>query len=251
LCAGDGGSPEGTSNFGEQFGGPGWSWVLIFNSSAEGGSTMKWFNALMAMVATVGLAASAQAALSNGDILTITQGVGGFAEPAPGTGSWFAMEALGPGGWVYTGIGGATPGGPGIVLGSPQAAPTIDNGWTFFGNTGWHETDQTVDHPMAVGGDSVDMSGWYVKWGTPVGHFNMGAGADSIMHSGDEVVTANVVGPAYSLDYAAVVPADSKSFANVPYRLHLEGTVVPEPMSMALVGSSLIGLIGLRRRLMA
>jgi hypothetical protein len=28
-------------------------------------------------------------------------------------------------------------------------------------------------------------------------------------------------------------------------------TAVPEPMSMALVGSSIIGLIGLRRRLMA
>jgi len=60
------------------------------------------------------------------------------------------------------------------------------------------------------------------------------------------------------LNYGAVVtgPGAPTAFVGALWFLHLEGDIVPaaavpEPMSMALVGSSLIGLVGLRRKFMA
>ena len=208
--------------------------------------------ALALMVSATG----AQAALLADSNLSITQGTGGFTEPAAGTGSWFAMEALGPGGWVYTGIGGIN----GINLGTSQAASgatagegieaavgNIDAAWTFFGSYGVHQTTSpmTVISDTGTGSAVLDFSGWDVSWNN-VASISMGG-------SGTATITcANTCedGDTYTLDYATNVPSDSANFPGVAYQLHLEGVVsaVPVPAAVWLFGSGLVGLAGIARR---
>ena len=206
---------------------------------------------------------TASAALTTLDTLSITQGAGGFAEPLPGNGSWFAMEALGPGGWVYTGIGGVggTTTSPDILLNGtaqfaeaenvdtnvdPSSVANIDNPWTFFGSTGQHGSTGIT----ATGADSIDMSGWYVSWNN-VPLIDMGAaGVTAVSCTVGGVAAACTDGAAYTLDYATAVPATSPAFPNVAYQLHLEGFVstVPVPAAVWLFGSGLLGLVGIARR---
>ena len=161
--------------------------------------------------------------------LTIAQGIGGFAQPAAGTGSWFAMEALGPGGWVYTGIGGITNGklkldGTAQFSRAAGVAPQltevagIDNNWTFFGSSGVHGSNGLTAQP----GNTVNMSGWYVSWNN-VANIDMGQGAVATVTCSDANACGN--GATYALDYAANVPTSSANFPGVAYKLHLEGTV--------------------------
>ena len=197
---------------------------------------------------------TANAALITTDTLTINQGANAFAQPADGNGSWFAMEALGPGGWVYTGIGGIT-GGSLKLDGTSQfsraagVAPQltevagIDNAWTFFGSTGVHGSNGLT----AQAGNTVNMSGWYVSWNN-VASIDMGQGAAATVTCSDAGACGN--GANYILNYSANVPATSANFPGVAYKLHLEGKVsaVPVPAAVWLFGSGLLGLVGVARR---
>ena len=112
----------------------------------------------VAMMSSTAVYASQLPSKSN---LSINQGTSGFVEPLPGTGSWFAMEALGPGGWVYTGIGG----NEGLLLGgtaqfsrAENVAPeltevsSVDNSWSFFGSLGLHgHTGVVISDNATVG----------------------------------------------------------------------------------------------------
>ena len=169
------------------------------------------------------------------------------------------MEALGPGGWVYTGIGGVggAAGDPDFLLtGASQLAiaanapggpvANIDNPWTFFGSAGQHGSNG-ITNPS---GNDVDMSGWYVSWNN-VPFIDMGAGGTTTITCADANVCAD--GAGYTLDYATAVPANSPSFPNVNYKVHLEGFVnappeVPVPAAVWLFGSGLLGLVGVARR---
>ena len=175
-------------------------------------------------------------------ILTIDPGHGGNTKPQDGEGSWFAMEAAGPGGWIYVGVAG----NEGIQLGAAQPAtsspisPSVDNAWVFFGNLGLHQTVKpvTVISDDGTGNVTLDFSGWAVTWnGIPVipldkrPHGGIEGGdpinreSVAVMHCANDCS----LGDTYALDYTATVPAgDPSGFGNVPYVIHLEGKVVKE-----------------------
>jgi hypothetical protein len=198
-------------------------------------------------------AVSAQAALVNGSTLSIA------------TGSNFEMEVA-PAFFVTTPITGLN----GIVLGTAQGAsgshsgapngsesPNIDNPWTFFSNTGMHQTTSAANVLSATGNTAtVDFSGWSVTW-NGIADIPMGAGAWGTNAEGVADVTCGVDcgdGDSYTLTYTGRVPAgDPSSFGNVAYRLNLTGTVsapsaIPVPAAVWLFGSGLVGLVGVARR---
>ena len=161
----------------------------------------------------------------------------------------------------------------GIVLGTVQAAtgthtgtpngsetPNIDAAWAFFGNTGLHLT-ATPTNVMTASGNTatIDFSGWRVSWnGIP--SINMGSGAWSADApvNGVANVTCGVDcgnGDTYTLVYSATVPqGDPSNFGGTKYWLHLTGTVtaaptvIPVPAAVWLLGSGLLGLVGVARR---
>jgi hypothetical protein len=156
-----------------------------------------------------------------------------------------------------------------LVLGTIQAAsgshsgvpngtesPNIDEAWNFFGNTGLHQTTKATNVLTALGNmATVDFSGWNVTWnGIP--SINMGSGA---WGAGFTNGVANVVcgvncgnGDTYTLTYAATVPAgDPSNFGNTQYWVKLTGHItapVPVPAAIWLLGSGLVGLVGVARR---
>ena len=205
---------------------------------------------------TAATAASASS-LDTNAVLSIDTGSSGFVEPPPGNGSWFAMEALGPGGWVYTGVSQA-PGG-GLHLGGDSqfsraagVAPeltevaSIDASWEFFGSTGLHgHNGMTITDNATAGQAVLDFSSWYVSWNN-VAAIDMGSASTATVICGDDCALNDT----YSLDYATNVPADSSDFPGVAYKIHLEGSVgaVPVPAAVWLFGSGLLGLVGIARR---
>lgn len=169
--------------------------------------------------------------------------------------------------------GGSHAGLPGTVAGE---APSIDNPWGFFGNTGMHQTTSAI---TAISDDnagtvSLDFSGWAVTWNC-IPNIPMGGcqGGDPANNGGfstcdfdqdgvDDFVDSAVAtltctndcseNDTYTLTYAAHVPVgDPSKFGGVLYNLTLTGTIgsaVPVPAAAWLFGSGLLGLAGVARR---
>lgn len=180
-------------------------------------------------------------ALSNGDALLFFPAV----NPDSGPGSKFGME-VGPGFVLYTAIESHN----GILLGTVQPAagshsgfpdgseePDIDKPWSFFANTGMHQT--TVDPVLVVDNDgagnfTLDFAGWGVTWNSipdiPLGGDPANFPDDTGLATLTCGSTACSVGDAYILDYSAHVPlGDPSGFGGVKYLLHLEGTIGVAP----------------------
>ena len=215
---------------------------------------------LFSAIASVGMmgATGANAALSGGEILNFDDGVGGCQ--AGGTfpdcnygatdvvsGSYFAMDTSGNGGFAPEERVIMQNAGTGLTLGTAQAAGTIDLDWSFGGNLGRHKTDTALGTPSVNADGTVDMTGWVVFWGATPGDINMGTGAAATVACTSGTMTC-AVGESFTLDYTAVVPTGD--FTGVGYQLHLEGTVeaIPVPAAVWLFGSGLLGLVGVARR---
>lgn len=221
---------------------------------------MKWIQSLLVASAMVAFGVTGASA----DLLTIDAGVSdAYGANTPVSGSWFNL-----GGNVFIGPG--TDGG--IIENTAQSPGQVDAPWLFSGNMGniWSQT---------TGIDRNSFANIRVAWGaapnipmgttaavtTPAHPFYAGRSIDfdsngsvtglEFMNLGDIDTDGN---DEYVLNYGAVVtgPGAPTAFVGALWFLHLEGDIVPaaavpEPMSMALVGSSLIGLVGLRRKFMA
>jgi len=134
-------------------------------------------------------------------------------------------------------------------------SPSIDNPWSFFANTGMHQSLS----PIAIvsndysGYMTLDFSGWSVNWNGLPSAITLGGDA-SQGDTGLAILTCDVDcsdGDRYTLAYAAHVPVnDPSGFGTVYYGLHLEGTVsaVPVPAAVWLFGSGLLGLAGIASR---
>ena len=136
-------------------------------------------------------------------------------------GSCFSMELL-TGFFIWTNIAGLN----GINVGTVQLAPDIDQPWDFFKNTGMHQTTSPTNilSDDGAGNVTLDFSGWEVTWNS-IPSISMNAPPDSGVAS---ISCANTCenGDTYELVYNTHVPLDCAcGFENVPYRLHLRGTI--------------------------
>lgn len=160
-----------------------------------------------------------------------------FAIDGDGDGTFMANEKTAIGKNEGVRIGDIQP-ASGSHAGSPDGTelPSIDMPWSFFANTGMH---QTITPVITVNGDdgagdntaSLDFSGWGLTWaGIP----NIPLGGDSANFPSDTgVAVLNCssscgIGDTFSLDYFAHVPlGDPSGFGGVPYTVHLTGVIDP------------------------
>ena len=139
----------------------------------------------------------------------------------------------------------------GIILGQDQPAsgshsdipdgtesPGIDEPWSFFGNTGMHQTTapiQVLTNDDA-GNVTLDLSGWYWTWnGIPTiplngdpDNFGLegNTGIANMTCSVDGIAADCVDGADYVLDYEAQFQQnDPSNLGGARYRLHLEGVI--------------------------
>ena len=219
---------------------------------------MKFFQGLVAMVATIGLAGTAQAAgVVSFDITDV-----GFAmshtNAAEGGTDDIAAEQINIPTMVmgsYQGSAGWDPlTAPGGTLADKTTGIAGFN-FSYFGPVAAYtnadnlndEQNPTFDVFPAPSADltggvlTVNLDAWTA--GFSGSQFNQGASG---------IVANDLGGGDYQLIWTSLIVGGSFDGQIGHWSLDVNNVVaVPEPMSMALVGSSLIGLIGLRRRLMA
>lgn len=235
----------------------------------------------VASILGVAAAGTQAAMLMNNDHLSLTAGIAVYNSNGSvlgiTSGSYFAVDTNGNNQISDTEKRPLSQGTTGIYVGqttSPGAShsgePTagdsneIDAPWNFFGNTGSTFTTIGITGGTTSG---LDMSGWKVTWaGIPF--ISMASGAWSPAtgpgHTGTTGTFSNGVanfywsgvnGDSYSLDYRATVSnGDPSGTGGTQWEWHLEGIVtaavpvVPIPAAAWLLGSGLLGLIGVRRR---
>jgi hypothetical protein len=120
----------------------------------------------------------------------------------------------------------------------------IDRDWSFLGEWGAHYTNQVLEVTTTGNANTrhVNMTGWTVGWNG--NSINVGAGGPAVINNVDGIWGNGND----TLDYSAIVPTGG--FADVQYALHMVGSYAPVPLPAAvwLLGSSLIGLMGVARR---
>lgn len=140
--------------------------------------------------------------------------------------------------------------------GSPDGteSASIDMPFSFFGNTGMHQTTSpvTILSDDGAGLVTLNFSGWSVTWNgipdIPLGGYTaMGDTGIATLLCGTDCS----LGDTFTLDYAAHIPPYHPSgFGEVYYGVHLEGTIgtVPVPAAVWLLVSGLIGLASVAQR---
>lgn len=217
----------------------------------------------LAIGVTAMSAHAATGVLNNGDLLTITPGVGTFDSYGNLTGvtsgSYFAMSGkaaalLAPGSLGGIVIGQTTlPGASHSGLPAVGDKGYIDAPWGFYSNTGTDYTTTPITGSTAAG---LNFSGWTVTW-NGIAAIPMGTGAFGTGYTNGvaNFTWDGVYGDSYTLSYHATVPTgDPSGFGGVKYGLTLTGTVVAAPVpeastyGMMVVGLGLVGAAVMRRR---
>ena len=204
---------------------------------------MKFLQGLVAMVAMVGLAASAGAA----SLATLTIDSFGFAmnhtNAAEGGSDDNSANVIN-----MDIVMGGYQGGFGSSTDADKTAGIVGFEFGYFGPVAAYTTgpDAAPRGDITGGVLTVDLSAWTAYWNGTA--FNQGGSTSGTMVT---TYTGTAVTGTYTAIWTKLI--DGGPFGGKTGHWSLSGTAtaVPEPMSMALVGSSLLGLIGLRRRLMA
>lgn len=118
----------------------------------------------------------------------------------------------------------------------------IDKDWIFLDGWAAHYTNQVLEVTGSGNTRNVDMSGWMVAWDGI--SLDMGAGSPAIINNNDGIWGNGND----TLDYSAITA--NGPFAGVTYGLHMVGSYTPVPVPAAawLLGSGLLGLMGVARR---
>lgn len=209
------------------------------------------------------------ALLQAGDLLTITPGVAvldAYGSPAGvASGSWFGVDMNGDAAVADTERFVTSPGtAGGLIVGQTQAPGEIEQS-SFFGQDAWL---YTVTAPTS-GDGTLDFTGLRWLWGTSGVSWTFGGGAWTPTNAADfgaptsgytdgvaRFEWSGVYGDSYSLWYSTTEPFGSPTgCGGCQFFWHLEGTVVatpvpliPVPAAVWLLGSGLIGLLGIARR---
>ncbi len=218
-------------------------------------------NITLALVFGVTVMNAHAATLNMGDRLTLSSGVTTYDSSGNqinvSSGSWFMFD-----GNADRKIQGAektalTQGTDGIIIGSTQAPGAINAADSF-----WFSAPANFYTTTPVTGDTLtglDMTGWNMVWSGTVFPFSSGAwnplNATAIGVNGNNVngigklTWDGIYGHDYTLDYSAT--ATNVGFVGSEFYFHLTGTVQPVPLPAAawLLGSGLLGLIGVTRKL--
>ena len=215
-------------------------------------------NRFVAAVALGVCAGNAHAALVQGSVLNISTGSYWLLETDV---DYFTSTPVTGHAGIVTGTAQST--GlthPGAPTGTEAISTSIDEPWSFFGNTGMHLTVSPTN-VLSASGDraTLDMSGWRWSW---IGISAIDVGIDawndaSLGFTGQMNGIANIVcatdcgnGDTYALNYTGTVQPGSQGFGGERYGLHLQGTIsaVPIPAAAWLFGSGLAGLAAVVRR---